>query len=115
MLKKNLLGRHSPLIGERYLVRLNTAKLALVMEEEALMREMEGNDHIVLERRLEIIQNKQRVNARDVGNNALSDRGSGLTYNQLNCRGVTNGYAFRTVTVQRVELTILGIQPLTNG
>ena len=33
-------------------------------------------------------------------------------YTFLNGRGVTNGYAFRTVTDQR---TILGIQPLTNG
>ena len=76
------------------LVHLNTVKLALVTEEKALMREMEGNDDIILEGRLEIIQNKKGINAREIGNNALSDKGSGLTYTQLNGRGVTNGYAF---------------------
>ena len=77
------------------LVHLNTVKLALVTADKALMGEMEGNGHIVLERRLKIVQNKKgRINAKNVGNNALNDEGSGLTYTRSNGRGVTNGYAF---------------------
>ena len=77
------------------LSHLNTVKLALGTEEKALMREMEDSDDIVLERRLEIIRNKKGINAREIGNHALSDAESGLTYTQSNGRGVTNGYAFR--------------------
>ena len=58
------------------------------------MREMEDSDGIVLERRLEIIRNKKGNYARETGNHALSDEGSGLTYTQSNGRGVTNRYAF---------------------
>ena len=58
------------------------------------MREMEDSDGIVLERRLEIIQNKKGINTMEIGNNALSGEGSGLAYTQSNGRGVTNGYAF---------------------
>ena len=77
------------------LAHLDTVKLALGTEEKALMREMEDSDDIVLERRrLEIIRNKKGINAREIGNHALSDEGSGLTYTQSNGRGVTNGYAF---------------------
>ena len=35
--------------------------MALFTEEKALIGEMEGNDHKVLERRLEIVQNKQVI------------------------------------------------------
>ena len=76
------------------LVKFNTVKLTLGTEETALMREMEDSDDIVLERRLEIVRNKKGTNAREIGNNALSDGGSVLTYTQSNGRGMTNGYAF---------------------
>ena len=77
------------------LAHLDTVKLALGTEErKALMREMEDNDDIVLERRLEIIRNKKGINVRKIGNHALSDEGSGLNYTQSNGRGVTNGYVF---------------------
>ena len=58
------------------LAHINTVKLALGTEEKALMREMEDSDDIFLERRLVISRNKKGINAREIGNNALSDEGS---------------------------------------
>ena len=88
------------------LVRLNAVKLTVGMGEKAFLKEMEGSEDIVLERRLGIVRNKKRINTREMNNRMTSKEASTDSHlstdednndTSSNGRGVANGYAFDSV------------------